>query len=60
MQVPALSFNPSLIASNKDLLYLNFNVQLVKDEYLLSNPLFQIEFTDTMMFMNQKRPSPQP
>lgn len=35
----------------KDVFYISFNVSLNKDEYLISNLLFQIEFQDPNLFI---------
>jgi hypothetical protein len=57
--VPAVNVTSGIVGMAKDFLYLSFNVQMVKDEYLLSHPVFQIEFADTMLFMAPRGPRTQ-
>ncbi|CDW83480.1 rna-binding protein [Stylonychia lemnae] len=58
LQVPLSSRNPMYTqGSMTDQFYLTFNVQRQKDEFLLSNIQFQIEFKDCNLF-SQQQPQP--
>eukprot|EP00347_Sterkiella_histriomuscorum_P024490 403330933 len=51
LQIPVSSRNPMYQQSNiTDIFFLTFNVQLQKDEYLISNLQFQVEFKDSGLF----------